>query len=388
MPNNIFQKPGDYQILDMTIIGHDGSMFRIEDYMLGMNIYEDLFSNYTTGTLTLKDPAGLLEALPIIGEEKLSISFSTSTELGFKTYIKVFDVYKVADINRDRKTQYYTLHFASQIMQQNLQGNLSRSFSGKSHEIVHGIYTAYLSQKEKFTIEESKHSRELIAPNVKALDFINYLSDTTVRGASSDNTESSYLFYEDRDGFNFVTLEGLLSIGAAEVLEMQKENIDELQMNVVGDFYVPQLFNQALNMKAGVFANSVVTHDIINKKLDAYAYQYDGSLKQKYEYSVGNKFQFLSSNYDYKDSDGWGRGSEAFKQQMKSFSLVSEIPGNSNLTVGDMVEFKIPTQQFGIHDQLHVTYPTTFLITKVKHTFTQEEYRMTLDITSDQWSVN
>jgi hypothetical protein len=75
------QESGDFEILECNITSPSGEGTAVNLNVAGrfveMNIYEDLFSNVLKGTLTMLDTQGLAETIPLIGDETLTISFST-----------------------------------------------------------------------------------------------------------------------------------------------------------------------------------------------------------------------------------------------------------------------------------------------------------------------
>ena len=95
-----------------------------------LNIYEDLFSNVLRGTLRFLDNQGLAETIPIIGDETLRLSFSTSlagvgssVQLGDKlesgskaeeALMQKFKVYDCKETTTGERTKEYELFFVSE----------------------------------------------------------------------------------------------------------------------------------------------------------------------------------------------------------------------------------------------------------------------------------
>ena len=50
-------------------------------------VYEDLFSNFMTGEITVQDASSLIETLPLVGEEFVRIRFRTPTDRDWETQL-------------------------------------------------------------------------------------------------------------------------------------------------------------------------------------------------------------------------------------------------------------------------------------------------------------
>ena len=64
---------GDYSLETLTITSPStGETADITDFMLELNLYEDLFSFCMTGNVILADAANLISNLPILGNEYIT----------------------------------------------------------------------------------------------------------------------------------------------------------------------------------------------------------------------------------------------------------------------------------------------------------------------------
>ena len=75
-------------------------------------------------------------------------------------------------------------------------------------------------------------------------------------------------------------------------------------------------------------------------------------------------------------------------QQINNIKLSIRAPGLSTRTVGDLIEFKMPTQYLedrdGITPASHHTYLSGYyLITKLRHHFTTEKYEIEFEAIKD-----
>jgi len=380
-----FDTAGDFQLFDLSIISHTGKILKVEDESIGLNIYESVYSNAISGTLTMQDNQSLIEILPLIGEEKLQLSFSTNKSLGYKTFSRVFDIYKISDVTMQRKTQTYTIYFTTQIVQQNLQSRISTCYKGKGHDIVKNVFDNFLSHdKTPLLLEETKYDMNFVSPMWRGMELITYISDMAIRSVSDDDLSTSFVFFENSGGYNFVSLEGLYALDPKHTLYQRSEQIKQ-KMGMVTVKYIPNLFKQVENMNAGVYGSTVTTHDIINKQLNTYTHNYSGSLNATTDYTNMNKYTFTSSNYNQSESKHWSLMNTSQRQQFNNLSVVVETPGNSDISAGDTCLFVQPTLAFADRETKHETLPTKYLVASVKHSIHEGKYNMTLDLRSNIW---
>ena len=123
-------EPGKY--LDITAL--------IEQF----NIYEDVLSPFISGDITIVDGLSLINKLPIIGQERIVISYRSS--FNQKNIVLEVDTYRVSQVheNADYKSQVYTLYFASPEFIKNKKSKVAQSFEDRHDVIVQKIYDNYL----------------------------------------------------------------------------------------------------------------------------------------------------------------------------------------------------------------------------------------------------
>ena len=76
--------PGDFELLKLTLTSPNravGGYIDLKGAWSNLNIYEDVFANCLTGDILITDAIGLMEVVPIIGEETIHVHVRTR---GFK----------------------------------------------------------------------------------------------------------------------------------------------------------------------------------------------------------------------------------------------------------------------------------------------------------------
>ena len=75
------RESGDFYLLECSIHSPSGGAIPVQlnvpGVLIQLNVYEDLFSNILKGQVTFVDTQGLAEAIPLIGDETLILSFLT-----------------------------------------------------------------------------------------------------------------------------------------------------------------------------------------------------------------------------------------------------------------------------------------------------------------------
>ena len=110
---NSLRFAGDVSIDRVVLTTSRGTYQEIQGQILQIQIFEDIFSPFITGILSIKDTLDLSNVLPLIGEEYLELRITTPTIKGAKIDGK-FYVYKMADrvVVGDRAVGY-ELYFIS-----------------------------------------------------------------------------------------------------------------------------------------------------------------------------------------------------------------------------------------------------------------------------------
>jgi len=208
----------DVRIDDIRIVSLDGLDISIIEYFASMEIYENLFENNITGRISLIDGSNLPAELPLTGQEILIFIFSTpGTESISLTMVldKISERIPIADA----KSQVYDLHFISAPFIINLTKKVSKSYTGRISEIVRKIFSSYLANPDggegfdtnvlNIKTEKTFGSHKFVIPNWRPQSAINWLAQRAVSDKYPDR--ANYIFYEDLDGFKFVSLTSLMS---------------------------------------------------------------------------------------------------------------------------------------------------------------------------------
>ena len=381
------QHPGDFILDGILIVGSSGIRIEIGNLLQELNIYQDITSPYMSGSILLKDASGISSALPFLGQERLIFSLRTPgrRKIDFNEYHAI--IYNVGKrVHSADKSQTVLLNFTSLENYKNIHTKISKSFKGEISSIVQEILSSpnFLGSRKSINIDVTQDIRKFVIPNLRPFHAINVMKNEAI---SKEESSSHYLFYENPNGFHFRTLDSLLgktqSITVAEkgtykFEPMPPGNIvtdPSLTMNTILHWEIHDNTNSFVNVKTGMFASTLYTHDIFNKNIQKFEFDYVKSYsgrntlnqnkkshgplvaltktgkKTITEYSESKIFVHPTGS-DNLHTEGTSTNAEKWLQESRSrtierqfFTLKIETYGNTNIMVGDIINVVIPANK-------------------------------------------
>jgi len=171
-----------------------------------LEIYQTLFAPTMLGSITISDSSGLLQNLPMLGEESLTIDVQTPNR---NKISKTFYVYGIDNLDYDENGSHinFRLNFASADQYNAITTIVAQGFNQNISSIVQGILTSKVQTKQIIEVEMSKGIETLIIPSLNCWEGIELLRKRAV----SPTYNSPYVFFEDMAGYHFVTYEYLIN---------------------------------------------------------------------------------------------------------------------------------------------------------------------------------
>lgn len=433
----------DVTIEQLKLIGSNGETFPIDQggFVDIINIYEDLFMPVITGTIQITDGAGIFPMLSMHGNEYLLITFTRPAEgsgIPEQKYTKTFRIYKCENKRPYEKNQAqrYVLHFCSEELVFSNQTTLSRKLkSGSATDHVLRICRTDLKvNRKKMTpsnFERSLGQTELMLTQYKPLDAIQYLCSRAY-----NSNESTFLFFENKDGFNFLSIENLIKRESIIPLQYSTAKITQDQKtsafanyNAVIDFNYSKVFDVLEGTKGTAHNGRLFTLDLITQKYQKYDYSYYNEYNRRMLMDSNNiagkvSFPFNDARNrnnktlyeEYAGSINYcltnkGQGNLQYFQDravrsvdtniertllqrkaqlnlLRSAEVECVVPGNPGLTVGRMVEFQLPAFMKE-NDNKRMTDPYLsgkYIITALCHTIVGSTLQTRLTLSKN--SVN
>jgi hypothetical protein len=415
--------PPTYETLDpratsdwnCEFINYKGNSGELSGIIKGMSIYESIYNNCMFGNITIDDDAGLVEANGIVGSglEEVHFEILTPNTSSEKTsnLEKEFKIDSISGGQKNTKTTKYNIGISSPYLFINNKKLISRSFQKMTaSEIAEYVGSNIMEFGSflwtDFTVSPSLHEKNMVVPNWNPFQLLNFLAKNSV----SAEGESNYLFFENNDGFKFVTVDELKGgdiMRAFTLKNMPTKIVEDARGfsidNAIMEKYTESTrFDISAGQVNGNYGSSILTHNILEKSLMSYEVEYDGEKQNVMaegiglngpkdspfpDYNVWQHNGFMSANYLYNFHDK-GENShyplyDMKATQMKTNTIQFDVPGDSNCWAGDVVMLRIPTH-IHVEDVPEDQYMTgKWLVTAIHHKISNAGYTMTLECMKD-----
>lgn len=202
--------PGDVLVEKIDLISSDGSKtITIKPQVKFISLYESIMSPVLYGELLVVDAIDLLRGFPIIGEETLELEFNTPTLKPISLKMRVYHISNVT-VDKDQKMKSYTLHITSEEAFKNASLLINRKFTKENHINIEEILSTDLETEKQAVYSESKGIDTQLITNITPFQAIDRMR---LRSVCKRFKSSSFCFFEDRTGFNFITLEEMIAKG-------------------------------------------------------------------------------------------------------------------------------------------------------------------------------
>jgi hypothetical protein len=419
----------DYSIQDLNVLTSAGQKFNFKQMMTSLTYYEDIYSFVTSGTLTVTDAQGFVEAFQLTGNEFLEVNIGKIKDAP-DNIIETFRIYKITKRKPtgSQKSETYELNFCSEELFLSEQTKISQSYPNKTvTEIINDILTDKLKiNKNKIeNIETTTGVYDFVVPNMKPFEAISWLS-TYARPKSYPG--SDMLFYQTRDGFNFRSLQSIFNDDvfstykySAKNLDLSQQQTEEQQINIQ-KFEILKSYDSLNEINVGTLANRLVSIDPLIRSYHVTDFDYTkyhsnaatlnpnaptnyftNRLGQAQNETYLGTLKVATSNkdelkVDYISARPGSVAKDIFIEtyvplRTAQISLANytkiklTIPGDVGITVGKVISFNMSSL-----DPLNKTpqgdkfYSGNYIVTAVRHIFTAERLVTMIEIAKDSSS--
>ena len=404
---------GDVVVNKVKVISSKGFFQDITAQVITIQYFEDIFEPFIKGTLIVKDSLDLVNLFPFVGEEYVELEISTpSLE---KTIKGTYYIYKMTDreIIGDREV-VYQLHFISPEAIVDINKKVSKVYSGKVSDIVSKLLTEKvdgLETQKQFYAEETSNNTRFISNFWSPVKNIMMCA----KNAVNMNGIPNYVFFENRDGFYFISLDTLYKAGVVAEFVLDKYTRDDIGggktvRNVPEDFKrilemsIPMAFDYSERIKSGMLSSRIHSFDATRKTYTARNYNiFEKFDKQNHlnENSLNTNSAIFKNNSAvvvyprmYENFGGWGdvtnfKTIQERASQMKvatAHQIEIVVPGRTDYTVGQKVNVTLnkmeplSTEDTDIVDKM---FSGNYLISAVNHVITREKHECTLELIKD-----
>ena len=435
------QYAGEYILKEASLVTSSGVTIDLTGTILGIEIYENIFSTSLSGSILFVDENNIVTNGPIVGQEYLYLKISTPSldEYDIDFTNVPFTTYKVntrEDANAN--SQLLQISFTSPEIIRNNRVRVSKSYTETIDKIVENILRdeRYINTAKKLHIEPTSGIRKVVSPNLHPYNFITNLATESI---STKDGNPFFMFYETTKGINFRSIESMFaeesigdySMGDIGKNEGKKPDIQK-EFGRILEFEIAANNDMLSNIISGMLGSSIIEYNIYNKSYEKSTYNYveDFDKYQRVHYeengsdrpiysesplddknntvgsftdarihlhsvSSGGTFDTQHTNptssYSYepnKIKTGLLHRQSKFNELTDGISIKMSINGSTNICVGQTINVNIPVTG-KVHDKEFDKYYTgKYLITKLKHQFDtlSKKHTITLSAAKDSFS--
>lgn len=420
------------------IVGRSNPLYTIDikSIMERIDIYENIITPIIHGSMVVTDTMGLSKILSTgscylkMNISKISKDESKLSEK-ISSYEKTFRVYKQSKRKkRTENSEVYTFYFCSDEYVLSQQTFVNKGYSDTYSNIAKNILQEYLAvENDEIIVNDSFGVKNVTIPSLNPLDALQWCATRAV----NRNFIPDFLSFENRDGYNFVSLSQLFKNQAVPInfnikntsIEDEQDGDDSSKYFSVNDSTITSQFNLLDSIKKGSFAGSIYGYDLITRtffKQQINSSYYDSRIKRLNDENgekiipfVANKkgiipkeavdskrtvlvtdSQFRQSKYAISKvpTAKLHEPEQSLAHRSAVFSFLSNkkmkmlLPGNINFTVGMLVDLQYPKRGLKTNDKNDDTFSGKSLVIAVRHVFMPDKYETLLEISSDSDVIN
>ena len=394
---------------------------------LFFDYFEDILSPCVTAIAQLMNSSSLFNILPIRGGEKVTISVDTA----FGEFVlDDLYVYKVSNLDAQHSNEMFTLNLVSREGLTNETSRCQTIYRGNLQTTVTKILKDDLKTKKykSENIEGTSNDYSFIGNNRKPFHVLTWLGPKAVpangqnSGTAGEEARGTagFLFYENKDGFNFRSIDSLVSSTKIQTNSADKENIPYyLFTQVIEENQTKTNFN-ILNynyeknidlmkaLRVGMYVNKTYFYDLYSNTLDIYKYKVKDQVKSKLggaeSIAVSDEFGDSISRIMVRTSDRGGlkpdgslsdklRSGADMAMSYSRYNLLFTqalnmvVPCNVNLKVGGIIHAEFPRIDRSTNMTSDEEQSGYYLVKELRHHFEGGQMVTSLRLIRDSYGL-
>ena len=413
---NSLRFAGDVNIDKCVITSNTGVYQDVRNQVLQIQIFEDIFAPFISGSIVLKDALDYTNLFPLRGEEYLQLRISTpSLPRGFIE--GQFHIYKQNDkVKFGDRVQAYELNFISVEALVDTNKKLSKVFAGKISDIVGPfVYDKIdgLETGKQFVVENTRNTIKYISNFWSPIKNLSFLADNAI----SESQSPSFLFFENRDGFNFRSLEKLYQGEPIVEFKQDRYTRDDFPLggnalNILEDYKriadveIPTTYDYMDRLRSGMLASKLMSYDSTKKTYTVRNYIASKRFNSQVHLNPNPLFTENAPMRSFARQFLYPRAFETFTsfgdttnakilQERTSFLKMAEsqqmmvtVPGRCDYTVGmtctvDMHQTKPITERDTADEIKDKILSGKYLITAINHMIKPDGHECRMELSKD-----
>ena len=268
---------GEVKIDKITIFTPTGFSQDVTAQVQAVSIYESIHKPFIDGNIVVKESLDFANLFPLTGQEFIRLEIRTPGMGDFGKFDATYMLYKMTDreILGD-KSVAYQLHFMSLEGLVGLNKKVSKRYTGQVSELVKEILEDQedgLETSKLVTVEPTVKNHTYISNFWTPVENLQYLTQQAI---NKDN--APYVLFENRDGFNFVSLEAMYDAGEPyQSFTSDNYSRDNLtgggdaknpneDYKRIVDMHIEVGYDYINRLKSGFFGSRQYSYDLFTKK--------------------------------------------------------------------------------------------------------------------------
>ena len=431
----------NYKIVEFLIEPHDGSSsINVTGSVSAVQYYEDLFSPAIFISVLLVNTTGLLTGLPntdrskqagLKGGERVRLVIeqsATGERIVLDETKNPYYIYKVYNATTQSTREALMIELCPAEVLTNETSRVIRRYADKN---ISTTATRILSEVlktnryKKENIEDTSNSYTFMGNNKKPFTVLTWLCPKSIPTIAKSNPEAGtagFLFYENKNGYNFRSIDSLMSAftshtkASTNITKYRYSETIKDSADIVGNFKILSMpvfersVNIVENLRIGMYASDNYFLDINSRQFKLHRYKLSDSYEMMKHSSSSNKKPDVPLNLEdnssrimvkildsqVQDSIGGQINSSPDKSILYQSQAVARynlafsqrlnitVPLNLKLTVGDIINLEIGkiTKEEKQKDELKSGY---YLIKELAHSFEKNQGYTALKLIRDSY---
>ncbi len=416
----------------VELLSLDGSRrIDLTNSIMFCDYFEDILSPCVTMTMQITSTYSIFNEMPIRGGEKVVMDIRTPSGDFVLDGDYGLYVYKVSGLVSDGTTEMFTLNLISREALTNETARVQKKYeknpiSDHVSSILKNVLKTNKFKSEN--IEKTANSYSFIGTLKKPFHVLtwlgpkgipNTLGESGNRGKKGKGV-AGYLFYETKDGFNFRSIDSLVSPTNIQVGSTDRENIpkytysqviEELSMESnfkILNYNFEKNIDLIKSLRVGMYSNVTYFYDLYTNTIEGIEYYLNeeirstlgGKRKLPYPKEFGSKPSrilvrtsdkgTLDPNNDKIDA---GRDNTDMAKSFARYNLLftqalnMTVPLNVTLRAGQIIYAQFQKVEAIKDGDIDSEQSGNYLIKELRHHFTEGELVTSLKLVRDNYGL-
>ena len=421
-----------------------GRPYDLSNSILSIAYFENILEPSVSMEIEVYSSASIFNELPIRGGEKVELEIVTKDSKKPFTLENesAMYVYKVSGLRSDKTRETFTLHLITREYLTNETSRCLKKYHKSSIDIhVEDILKNTLKTEKNIDVETVMNAYTFIGNNKKPFHTLQWLGPKAIsttpgtKGVSGKSGTKNgkakgtagFLFYENRDGYHFKSIDGLVSPTNISKSSADKKNIPSYTFGgaieehksplEIIKFFWDKNIDMRKSLRVGMYSNITYFYDTLTNELSVYKYDLNEEMGEgaalgkkgmdtPAELFGSSPSRVLTRVSDYGTLDGIsspkaepqpsGRDEADMAKSFSRYNLLFTqalnilVPCNTNLKVGDIIKCNFPQRRSTDAGQASEFDPETsglYLIRELRHSFVPNQNTTSLKLMRDSYGL-